>query len=229
MIDRYVERSASGPRHRRPPCARRAGTMRLVEQPFRADRGRASRARRSRPHRADPRSRATSAAADASSRPGERLVEQHEARTVDQRALERHALPHAAREARNRIVRAVAEPRARERRIGGRLRVRPRRRDRQRTRGSRARSAQDRGRGRGPGCRSWPAAPRLLRSPCGCRTECRRRSLAAASRGPRSSSTCPRRWGRAGRESTPCVSERKFSRARGGGRNDARRLRPSAR
>ena len=32
--------------------------------------------------------------------PGERLVEQHQPRTVQQRALEREPLPHAARETR---------------------------------------------------------------------------------------------------------------------------------
>ncbi len=39
----------------------------------------------------------------------ERLVEQHEAGIVDERALERDALPHAARELRHGVVRAVGE------------------------------------------------------------------------------------------------------------------------
>ena len=86
----------------------------LVEQPFRQievvrgedDDGAA--------RRAAPRSRATQRRRRGVVQPGERLVEQHEPRVVDQRALERHALPHAAREARHRIVaRGRRGPRAR--------------------------------------------------------------------------------------------------------------------
>ncbi len=41
---------------------------------------------------------------------GERLVEQHQPRAVQQRALEREPLAHAAREAADRIVAAIREP-----------------------------------------------------------------------------------------------------------------------
>ena len=114
---------------------------------------------------------------------------------MNQRALERDALPHAAREARHGIVGAVRRaPRAasaasaaarasrravetgeeREVLARGQLRV------------EKQVVAEDADRA--------PAAPRLLRSPCGVRrTGCRRCSHAAAWRAPRASSTCPHR------------------------------------
>ena len=46
---------------------------------------------------------------------GERLVEQHQPRRVQQRALDRQPLAHAARKGRHRIVAAVREAGARER------------------------------------------------------------------------------------------------------------------
>ena len=51
--------------------------------------------------------------------PGERLVEQHEPRPMQQRALEREPLPHPARETRHVVVGAVGEPGALERGIDG--------------------------------------------------------------------------------------------------------------
>ena len=56
---------------------------------------------------------------------GERLVEQNQARAVQQRALEREALPHPAREARNRFVAAIREIRGFERSLGARRRIQP--------------------------------------------------------------------------------------------------------
>ncbi len=51
---------------------------------------------------------------------GERFVEQRQPRVVNQRALERDALPHAAREAADRIVRAIGEARLRRARASPR-------------------------------------------------------------------------------------------------------------
>ena len=54
---------------------------------------------------------------------GERLVEEHEARSVQQRALQREPLPHAARETADRIVRTIGEARRVEGRVDKGARV----------------------------------------------------------------------------------------------------------
>ena len=56
---------------------------------------------------------------------GERFVEQHEARAMQKRALERHPLPHATRKVRQRIVGAVNDAGAFERPIDDFLPVQP--------------------------------------------------------------------------------------------------------
>ena len=55
--------------------------------------------------------------------PGERFVEQHEPRPVQQRAFERQPLPHPARKPADRILGTVGEARRLERRVDGRSRI----------------------------------------------------------------------------------------------------------
>ena len=68
------------------------------------------------PPAASARSRSRDDADRAIVEAGERLVEQHQPRPVQQRALERQPLPHAAREAADRVVGAIGEAGRLERR-----------------------------------------------------------------------------------------------------------------
>ena len=91
---------------------------------------------------------------------GERLVEQQQPRLVQQRALERHALAHAAREARHRDRRRARRGRrARAPASTTRGDVGEAVRAARRTSGSRARSARDRETDRGRACRCARGAP----------------------------------------------------------------------
>ena len=91
---------------------------------------------------------------------GEGLVEQHQPRLVQQRALERQPLAHPAREPRHRVVAPRRQAGAIERGVDPALDVSDAVAAARRNAGSPPRSARDTGRGRGRAGRCAPAAPR---------------------------------------------------------------------
>ena len=99
--------------------------------------------------------------------PGERLVEQHQPRLVQQRALERQPLPHAARERRHLVVAAVGQARARRERRCPRHRGPSSRRACAKNSDSGGRSARDRGAARARAGRCAPrSVPPSARAAC---------------------------------------------------------------
>ena len=146
-----------------------------------------------------PASRSCSAPRRRIVQPGERLVEEHEPRVVQQRALEREPLAHAAREAGDGIVaRCVSRARssaASDAPLDVRQAVEPR----EERAGSPPPTAPDRGTGRGRAGRCARAAPARRPWPCARRSgRCPTRARAAWRRW-RAAWTCRRRSGRAGR------------------------------
>ena len=139
--------------------------------------------------------RATQRAARRFVQPRERLVEQHQPRLVDQRALERQPLPHPAREARDVSSRRSASP-ARSSAAPTLRSTSASRTPTRRSGDSPPRSAPDRGRDRVPAGRCGRAAPSLPAAGPRRHNAPRRSTAGAAWTRSTGGWICRRRWGR---------------------------------
>ena len=155
---------------------------------------------------------------------GERFVEQREPRIVNQRALQCHALPHPAREARDRILAAVSRPAlssaARARRIGVGDPIEAG--EEREVLARRQLRIQEQIVSRARRCVRATLVRRLCRA---FRSGWCRRRDAAALRASRGAWTSLLHWDRAARGSCRATRETSCATPRAGGRSGGRRLR----